>query len=134
MRRFSRSRRAGYYIADRAAQWRGAGPRWRNIKGNTGNAVWVECRADAGIHGDGVNVTKLWANDAASGPWTATAAQQIGWNLNGADRSYVFYSGNYINWLRNGSTITQTRMEIVQAVATQTIDQLLVSANTSTSA
>nr|MDP9465090.1 PilC/PilY family type IV pilus protein [Actinomycetota bacterium] len=119
---------AGFYITDRAAQWRGAGPRWRNIQGNTGNNVWVECRADAGVHGDGVNVSKLWAADAGNGPWSANAGQQIGWNLNGADRSYVFYSGNYINWLDNASTITQTRLEIVQDVATSTINQLAASA------
>ncbi len=120
---------AGFYIADRAAQWRGAGPRWRNIQGNTGNNVWVECRADAGVHGDGVNLARLWAADAGNGPWTANSGQQIGWNLNGADRSYVFYSGNYINWLRNASTITQTRLEIVQDVATNTLGQLATSAN-----
>ena len=119
---------AGFYIADRAAQWRGAGPRWRNIQGNTGNNVWVECRADAGVHGDGVNVTRLWAADAGNGPWIANAGQQIGWNLNGADRSYVFYSGNYVNWLDNASTITQTRLEIVQQVATSTISQLAAAA------
>jgi type IV pilus assembly protein PilY1 len=120
---------AGFYIADRAAQWRGSGPRWRNVQGNTGNSVWVECRADAGIHGDGVNASRLWAADAGNGPWTANAGQQIGWNQNGADRSYVFYSANYINWLRNASTITQTRLEIVQDVATSTINQLVTSAN-----
>ncbi|MNC92280.1 hypothetical protein D3C83_86750 [compost metagenome] len=26
----------------------------------------------------------------------------------------MFYSGNYINWLDNGSTITQSRLQIVQ--------------------
>ena len=30
--------------------------------------------------------------------------------------------GNYINWLKNGSTITQTRLQIVQQVAIQTIN------------
>jgi type IV pilus assembly protein PilY1 len=39
----------------------------------------------------------------------------------------VFYTGNYINWLNSGGTITQTRMEIMQQVAKQTIDQLAVS-------
>ncbi len=39
---------------------------------------------------------------------------------------YVFYSGNYINWLKNGSTITQTRLQIVQQVAIQTINSLAV--------
>ncbi|MEX0744903.1 MAG: hypothetical protein WD118_04810, partial [Phycisphaeraceae bacterium] len=120
---------AGYYVADRAAQWRGSGPRWRNILGNTGNSTWVECRADAGLHGDGVNTSRLWATDAVNGPWTANAAQQITWTQNNANRSYVFYSANYINWLRNASTIVQTRLEIMQDVAKQTIDQLALSDN-----
>jgi len=122
---------AGFYVADRAAQWRGAPLRWRNINGNTGNSVWVECRADAGVHGDGVIPLNLWAADGPLvGPWTPLSALQIGWNANGANNSYVFYSANYINWLRNASTITQTRMGIVQAVAAQTIDQLLAADNT----
>jgi type IV pilus assembly protein PilY1 len=120
----------GYYVADRAAQWRGSGPRWRNINGNTAATVWVECKADAGLHGDGVNLTKRWAADAGNGPWTATVAQAITWTANGSDRSYVFYSANYINWLKNASTITQTRLQIVQAAAKQTIDQLAASDNT----
>jgi len=120
---------AGYYVADRAAQWRGAGPRWRGINGNTGNNVWVECRADAGVHGDGVNTLRLWPADQANGPWTAVPAQQITWSANGAGNSYVFYSANYINWLRNASTITQTRLQIMQQVAKNTIDQLAVADN-----
>ncbi len=117
---------AGYYIADRAAQWRGNGPRWRGINGNTGNSVWVECKADAGVHGDGVNFSRLWAADAGNGPWTSSSGQAIAWNSNGANQGYVFYSGNYINWLRNGSTITQSRLQIVQQVAISTITQLAV--------
>ncbi len=115
---------AGYYVADRAAQWRNS--RWRGINGGTGNSVWVECRADAGIHGNGVNLTRLWARDGSNGPWTATSTAQITWTQNGANQGYVFYSGNYINWLNSGGTITQTRLEIVQQVATQTINSLAV--------
>ncbi len=117
---------SGYYVADRAAQWRGTGPRWRGITGNTGNSVWVECKADAGVHGNGVDLVKLWAADAANGPWSSNSTRAIGWNANGANSGYVFYSANYINWLINGSTITQTRLEIVQQVATQTIAQLAI--------
>lgn len=120
---------SGFYIADRAAQWRGKGPRWRNILGNTGNSTWVECRADAGVHGDGVDTSRLWAADVTNGPWTANASQAIGWNANGADRSYVFFSGNYINWLRGPSATVQSRLEIVQQVVKQTIDELAVSDN-----
>jgi type IV pilus assembly protein PilY1 len=115
---------SGYYVADRAAQWRNN--RWRGINGNTGNSVWVECRTDAGQHGNGVNLTKLWAADAGNGPWSANSAQQIGWDANGANQGYVFFAGNYINWLNNGGTITQTRLQIVQQVAIQTINQLAI--------
>jgi type IV pilus assembly protein PilY1 len=113
---------AGYYIADRAAQWRSS--RWRNVLGNTGNSVWVECRADAGIHGNGVNTTNLWARDGSSGPWTSASGSQITWTQNNSNRSYVFYAGNYVNWLNNGGTITQTRLQIMQQVASNTITQL----------
>ncbi len=91
-----------------------------------GPTAWVECQADAGSHGDGVNLTKLWAADAAQGPWTANSAQAITWTANNANRSYVFYSANYINWLDNASTITQSRIDIVKQVATNTIAQLAI--------
>jgi type IV pilus assembly protein PilY1 len=113
---------AGYYIADRAAQWRSS--RWQSINGGTGSSVWVECRADAGFHGNGVNTTNLWARDGTNGPWTSSSGNQITWTQNNSNRSYVFYSGNYVNWLNNGGTITQTRMQIMQQVASNTITQL----------
>lgn len=120
---------AGFYVAAQAAQWRAnnAGTkRWRNINGSNVADAWVECRADAGIHGNGVNLTRLWATDN-SGPWTSTSGQEIGWNQNGAGGGYVFYTGNYINWLNGGGTVIQKRIEIMQLVAKQTIDQLAVS-------
>jgi type IV pilus assembly protein PilY1 len=121
---------AGYYIADRAAQWRTVSgqTRWRSITITNSNTAWVDCRADAGNHGNGVNLTRLWAADGANGPWTANSAQQITW-ANPANNAYVFYSANYLNWLYNASTITQTRLEIVQQVATDTINQLAVANN-----
>ena len=68
---------------------------------------------------------KLWAADGGSnGPWTSNSNQKISWTQNNSNRSYVFFSGNYVNWLRNASTITQTRLEIIQQVATNTINQL----------
>jgi type IV pilus assembly protein PilY1 len=119
----------GYYVADRAARWRGNGPRWRSVNANSNVGDYVECREDAGVHGDGVNNSKLWAADQNNGPWTANQAQAIGWNQNGADQSYVFYSANYLNWINGGSTIVQTRLEIVQSVAKSTIDQLVAANN-----
>ncbi len=115
---------AGYYVAEKAAQWRNG--RWRDVRGGTGSSVWVECEVDAGVHGNGVNLTQLWAADGSNGPWTSNPSQEIGWNANGAGGSYVFFSGNYINWLNSGGTITRTRLEIVQQVAIQTINQLAI--------
>ncbi len=121
---------AGYYVADRAAQWRGSPLRWRGINGGTGNLVWVECRADAGVHGNGVDTSRLWAADGTTnGPWSANSAQQITWAANGANNSYVFYSANYINWLRGPSATVSSRLEIVQDVTKNTLDQLAVSDN-----
>jgi len=119
---------AGYYIADRAAQWRTVSgqTRWRSITITGSNTAWVECRADAGVHGDGVNLTRLWAANPNAGPWTANSAQAITW-ASPANNAYVFYSANYLNWLYNASTITQTRLEIMQEVASDTITQLAAS-------
>jgi type IV pilus assembly protein PilY1 len=116
----------GYFLAERAARWRSS--KWQAL--SSGASDYVECRADAGVHGDGVNLTKLWAADGNNiGPWTSNPAQAIGWNQNNADRAYTFFSANYLNWSNGGGTITRTRLQIVQEVATQTIDQLALSNN-----
>lgn len=120
---------SGYYVAQDGAQYRAddAGTkRWRNINGSNAADAWVECRADAGDHGDGVDNTRLWASNTDL-PWADTAGEEMGWDTNGAGGSYVFYTGNYINWLNSSPTITQKRIEIMQTVAKQTIDQLAVS-------
>ena len=102
---------AGYYIADRrprsgARQAAAAPSNGAAINGSNTADAWVECRSDAGVHGDGVNATRLWAADGNDGPWTDDAAQASP-GPNPANNGYVFYSANYINWLNDGSTITQ---------------------------
>lgn len=121
---------AGYYIVGRAAQWRRASGqwRWRSITITNSNTAWVECQDDAGVHGDGVDLAELWAADGNNGPWTSNSGQAIGWGTP-ANNAYVFYSANYLNWLYNASTTTQTRLEIVQQVAKNTINQLAVANN-----
>src|SRR5688572_22674719 len=120
---------SGFYVAAQGAQYRAdsAGvKRWRNINGSNAADAWVECRADSGVHGGGVDMTRLWASNSDR-PWADTAGEEMGWNTNGAGGGYVFYTGNYINWLNSGGTIIQKRIEIMQIVAKQTIDQLAVS-------
>ena len=120
----------GYFLSDRAAQWRTQGKKtqWNSITVNNSATAYVECRSDAGIHGDGVNLTKLWATDDPTGPWTANVAQAIAW-ANPANNAYVFYSPNYLNWIYGPATSSQSRLEIVQQVATSTINQLAASNN-----
>ena len=120
---------SGFFVAAQTAQYRAnnAGEkRWRNVNGSNAADAWVECRADAGVHGDGVDTTRLWPSDTDR-PWADTAAEEIGWDQNNAGGSRVFYTGNYINWLNSDDTIIQKRIEIMQSVAKQTIDQLAVS-------
>ncbi|MGH8315619.1 MAG: hypothetical protein ACRETU_10775, partial [Steroidobacterales bacterium] len=108
----------GRYVAVKAAMWRASGNKWRNLSSGTTNQP-VECAADAGIHGDGVDTTKLWAqNGNSASKWTANSAQQISWSAaDGADRRYTLYSGNYMNYYYDPSTTTtMSRLDIVKQV------------------
>ncbi len=116
----------GYYLADRAARWDSSSRtsskrKWRSLK--SGSSNYVECRADAGIHGNGTDTTRLWAADGSNGPWTSSSGQQISWNANDIT-NYTFFSANYLNWYHGDRITIRTRLQIVQEVATQTIDQL----------
>ena len=119
----------GYYVANRAAQWRSVSGalRWRSITVTGSDTAWVECQADAGRHGNGVDLIRLWATNLV-GAWTAISASAITWAWP-ANNSYVFFSGNYLNWYYNTSRVTQTRLQIVKDVAIQTVDQLAAADN-----
>ena len=56
------------------------------------------------------------------------SAQAITW-ANPANNAYVFYGANYLNWRYGPATTSQSRLEIVQQVATSTINQLAASDN-----
>ena len=116
---------AGLYAANRAAQYDPNDRRWEQLR-STDKSRNVECRADAGIHGDGVNLSRLWARDgSATTAWTASVGQQITWNANNTNRDYVFYTANYLNWWNNSSSVqTQTRLEIVQDVVVNLLGSL----------
>lgn len=103
----------------KAARWRSSRSRWETL--STGDHTSsVECEADAGIHGVDAASSKKWAANGGSGPWTSNPASKINWSTGAA---YTFYTGNYLNW-RTSSTITRTRLEIMQEVATNVLDSL----------
>ena len=85
----------GYFVTARAAQWNPADRRWDALRADRSDAV--ECRSDRGRHG---RVSGSWfATDGASGPWSDAAAAEIDWNAPPHGSSYVFYSGNFLNYL-----------------------------------
>ena len=95
---------AGFYVASRAAQWRPGpdGGYWDALHDDSTDAV--ECRADRGRHG---SVAGDWyAGDGTGDPWTRASAQEIPWDrLPWAD-PYIFFSGNYLNYLHADVAVT----------------------------
>ena len=77
---------------------------------------------EAGIHGQTAAATKKYAADGSTnGPWSSNSANKIDW---ARGEPITFYSGNYLNW-RSSSTITRTRLEIMQEVLTTLLADLV---------
>lgn len=115
----------GQVTIPETVQWRSwENPdRWHGTL-QAGRDTNVECRNDhmSGTHSglttndnrhprDGNGLTEGFSN-----------SNEINWNNTG---SYVFYTGNRLNYLRNSGQVSRTRLEVVQAVAKATLDQLL---------
>ena len=104
---------SGYYVGRLARYRTNGGGTWRTFNNND-NSSSVECEADTGLHGDGVNTSKLYAaNGNNGGPWTATAADGVNWSSTGS--TYTLYSANYLNWLNTpGVASYEKRLKVVQ--------------------
>jgi type IV pilus assembly protein PilY1 len=121
----------GRYVAVKAAMWNpGTGRRpinqWREIRAGITNQP-VECAVDANVDGDGVDTSKLYARDGdASNKWTDKASNQITWSAgNNANRTYVMYNGNYMNWYYDTSNVSiSTRLNIVKQVVTDLMNSV----------
>lgn len=91
----------GFFIAARAAQWQQltAGGYWSALQPDQAGAV--ECRSDRGRHG--ASAGDWYATDGVDGPWGGAAGAEIGWDRSPHADPYIFYSGNYLNFLRSAS-------------------------------
>ncbi len=118
---------AGKYAATRAAQFDGVSGgdnRWEQIRSTVKNMP-VECRADAGIHGNGVvfSPPRLYARDHTN-RW-GSSTQQISWNANNTNRNYVFYSANYLNWFNNPVNVqVNSRLDVMKNVMSDVLGDL----------
>ncbi len=89
--------------------------RWEPLSTNRNRDV--ECEADRGIHGNGGS--EKWAADGATGPWHSDVSDEPAWN----DR-YFLWDGNWLDWSATGGSVTRTRIEIVQQVAKNLLDNV----------
>src|SRR5690606_8116067 len=100
------------FMTDRVGRYDATTDRWRVLDG--ASDALVECRSDAGTHGDAGGSSAVYAQDGVTGaPWSDTATDQIDWTT--LDEVTLF-SGNYLNWY-HGPTNSSTRMEVLQNVA-----------------
>ncbi len=91
----------------------------------------VECRADRGRHG---SATGDWyAGDGSGVPWTRDGAQEIAWDRSPLADPYMFFSGNYLNYLHASPAVSDRSFAEVMArrlaqalAATSELDVALV--------
>ncbi len=98
----------------------GSGPeKWQFLSAGY-NSEPVECEVDAGIHGDGVDLTRVWAKAGSDNdPWyTADTLEALSWNGAPRNQTYTVYDGNWLNWDANPVLVYAERIDIVKQVLT----------------
>lgn len=134
---------SGITTISNVAQWilDSRGRANRNVWGALASSkrTEIECKADVRTTGqtpatptnvpaDGQGTDDgKYPLDATANPYsTANGSGQDSWwsSASGRNRTYTFYSGNYLNYLNGGGTVTQTRLAIVKDVTVATLDQL----------
>jgi len=98
--------RHGYFVSARAAQWHPTGRYWGALRKDSADSV--ECRSDRGRHGH--EVGHWFAADGPSGPWSEMAASEIDWDTAPQGDPYIFYAGNFLNYLAASSRTTETTL------------------------
>ena len=94
----------GYFVTARAAQWNPVGKYWGALRKDRIDAV--ECRSDRGRHGH--DAGQWYAADGSTGPWSGMAAAEIDWDAAPRGDPYIFYAGNFLNYLAATSRTTET--------------------------
>jgi hypothetical protein len=100
--------RHGIFIAARAAQWQPVtgGGYWDAPSADREDAV--ECRSDRGSHGS--ETGQWYAANGPQGPWGATPSEEIDWDAPPLGDTYIFYTGNYLNYLASDRQTIETSL------------------------
>lgn len=96
---------------------------WKQLDADDNDGL-VECAADSGQHGNNAGDAEVYAADGDNGPWSTDAAQEVSWGNGNTDTRYVLYTGNYLNWTESAINQTSTRLEVVQDVTNDLLDNL----------
>ena len=94
-------------------------PTWQTLAAGYNNSP-VECEADSGIHGDGVNPTRLWAQagDNINPIYTDDPNKEISWGSANEGQTHTMYDGNWLNWKADPVIVSVERIDIVKQVLT----------------
>ncbi len=107
---------AGTYTGIMAQYDSGPQNRWQELAQNEKDG-FVECEDDRGLHGGG-NPGEVYAMDGVQGqPWSFDPTKEVPWGQNLTAVVIGLKDGNYMNWYY-GPTVTSTRIQVVQDVAT----------------
>jgi type IV pilus assembly protein PilY1 len=112
--------RHGFFVASRAAQWQpvaGAG-HWDSLRADSMGAV--ECRSDRGLHGSGPG--RWYATDGRQGPWSEVPAAEVNWDAAPHGDSYIFYTGNFLNYLGSTRSVEASIAEAAAASLVSAVD------------
>ncbi len=111
--------RHGYFVASRAAQWQPSGRYWGAL--DRGSTAAVECRSDRAHHGR--EAGPWFAADGPVGPWSPNPDSETDWESTPLGDPYIFYSGNFLNYLAGVQpTADSTRAATVAAAIIAAID------------
>ncbi len=97
--------------------------RWQKLEPGNENDL-VECRRDAGNHGDGT-AGEVYAQIGADlAPFTSDPKKQVAWGSWPTSQSVTVFDGNYLNYLANPTFVDEQRVDIMKNVATAVLNSI----------
>ena len=92
--------------------------RWQELEPGNETDI-VECGKDSGVHGDGIDDSKLYAQRGGGvAPFTDQLEDRVQWNSWPTSQSVTVFEGNYLNYLVSAPIVKdKSRIEVVQDTA-----------------
>jgi len=90
------------------------------------SSEYVECQADSGTHGDGIDATRLWPKSGSDVKdlWDNNPDKEVSWGSSPRNISYTVYSGNYLNWKGQPNNVVMSRSNIMKEVTKKVLSSV----------